>query len=66
MQWSWKEISEVCLTGNTAVVSRYAPAGCRLLPQPPLMDDETLVGAEWRGGVGELEPVSGAASFAIN
>lgn len=56
----------MCLTGNTAVVSRYAPAGCRLLLQPPLMDDETLVGAEWRGGVGELEPVSGAASFAIN
>lgn len=54
------------MTGNTAVVSWYAPVGCRPQPQPPLMDDETPLGADQRGGDGELEPMSEAAFFAIN
>lgn len=31
---------------------------CRLQLQPPLMDDETPVGSQWRAGVKELEPIS--------
>lgn len=39
--------------------ARVCPSlGCRLQIQPPLMDEETPVRAQWRAGVKALEPIS--------
>lgn len=38
--------------------ARVCPShGSRLQLLPPLMDDETPVGAQWRAGVKKLEPI---------
>lgn len=39
--------------------ARVRPSsGCRLQLQPPLMDEETPVRAQWQAGVKALEPIS--------